>query len=178
MEIDITLIFIWFLCFGGDYIAQMHHQQQKQQKTNEERGETHSQIKMNDYQQRANCALLLLFGEGASKLCSNKCVKHICIGMDSCTHLGMSLHCTLWGRGQQGDRSIPVQFRTITHCLRAFHHEVITSSNNNNSKITKKNERKRSHEEMDNLFYYCCSAIASNKANESSELSTDLCKSD
>ena len=47
--------------------------------------------------------------------------------------LCMSLQRTLCDRGQQEDLSIPVQFRTITHCLRAFNREVSTSSNNNNS---------------------------------------------
>ena len=81
--------------------------------------------------------------------CSNRCVQNMWSGIDSCTHL-CACQCTLCDRGQQEDRFIPVQLRTITHCLRAFHPEVITSdSNNNNSnKTTKKSERKRSHKEM------------------------------
>ena len=43
----------------------------------------------------------------------------------------MSWQCTFCDRGQQEDRFIPVQLRTITHRLRAFHPEVITSDSNN-----------------------------------------------
>ena len=71
---------------------------------------------------RHHCILLLWIGGSSehSVCCSNRCLKHMCIVMDTYTHCcawHYNVHCV---SAVNQDRSIPVQIWTLTHRLRAF----------------------------------------------------------